>query len=240
MGISMAKPRSGEVHVKVFATLLSCLVAIAIVASVTRLIRGENSSTEISWLYSQTAKSSEIIDKGNGLYRIVLHDVDLHTIQFSDRPDRLVEIVKTWQLVKEWNNLFSDSSPNAVLVEHDPNGTSDSLVVELQNPTYDIERSILTYEARLLSDEERTDRLNKLANSYAHPPALTGAVSLFIDNASSVNTGTKATTTTVKKIVNSTTTTTTTTVAPDRCGKSETSCRKNDGLNDSAPPAEEP
>lgn len=207
---------------KGFLILLSAVSSLGLVTGVISAVREYSSSGDVSWLYSQTAESSDLIDVGGGKYHIVLHDVDAHTIQFSDRPERLAEVIRTDQLVNAWDSLFSDSSPNAVLVEHEPDGTADSLVVEIKKPVYNVATADLTYEARILIDEEHPQRLKKLAVAYKAPPASTRAVSLFIDNAKAASTTTaKASTTTVKPTTtttkpSATTSATTTTVVACR------------------------
>lgn len=180
--MSTSESNSTNIFIKSFAALLSILVALALVAGVFSLVKGEDESGEVSWLYSQTADSAEMDDLGGGRYHITLRDVDYHTVQFSDRPDRLVKVIDTAELVKNWDQLFATSSPNAVLVEHEPDGSTDSLVVVLQKPHFDYEMDELTYEAQILADEFHPERLKKLANAHPEPPAMMRAVSLFIDS----------------------------------------------------------
>ena len=137
---------------------------------------------EVSWLYSQTAEGAELDDLGDGYYRLVMRGVDPHTIQFSDRPDRLVEVINTSRLVHYWEELFADSAPNAVLIEHEPSGATDSLVVVLTNPSYDMAAHTLSYTVEVLADEFYPERLMALAKGHADPPVALRAVSLFIDS----------------------------------------------------------
>lgn len=169
-------------YVKAFAGLLALICLLGVVSGVARLVMGSDDSDEVSWLYSQTAESGEIDDLGGGRYHIVMRGVDFHTIQFSDRPDRLVEIIDTADLVKQWDTLFATSSPNAVLVEHEPDGSTDSLVVVLEKPHFDYATDELTYEATILADELHPERLKKLANAHMDPPVAMRAISLFIDS----------------------------------------------------------
>lgn len=186
--MSTSESGSTSIFVKVFTALLSILVLFALVAGVFRLVKGEDESSDISWLYSQTADSGEMDDLGGGRYHIILRDVDYHTVQFSDRPDRLVKVIDTAELVKNWDTLFATSSPNAVLVEHEPDGSTDSLVVVLEKPHFDYELGELTYEAQLLADEYHPERLKKLANAHPEPPIAMRAVSLFIDSVATLDT----------------------------------------------------
>ncbi|MEY3656514.1 MAG: hypothetical protein RL114_872 [Actinomycetota bacterium] len=171
--------------IKAFAALMSLLVVFALVAGVYRLVKGEDESSEVSWLYSQTSDSGELDDLGGGRYHLVMRGVDYHTVQFSDRPDRLVKILDTADFVHHWDEMFASSAPNAVLVEHEPDGSTDSLVVVLQKPHFDYENDEITYEAQVLADEFHPERLKKLANAHPEPPANMRAVSLFIDSVTS-------------------------------------------------------
>lgn len=146
-----------------------------------------NSEGEVSWLYSQSADAAELDDLGDGNYRLILRDIDPHTIQFSDRPDRLVEIIDTARLVHHWEELFADSAPNAVLIEHEPDGATDSLVVVLTNPVYDLAAGTLTYDVEILADEHHPERLVALVDHHQRPPVTMRAVSLFIDSVHNAN-----------------------------------------------------
>jgi hypothetical protein len=137
---------------------------------------------KVSWLYSQTADGGELIDLGEGSYRLVMRGVDPHTIQFSDRPDRLVKIIDTAQLVDRWDVLFADSAPNAVLVEHEPDGTTDSIVVVLTEPRYDMAADELSYAVRILADLEHPERVSGLGDAHLQPPVIMRFISLFIDS----------------------------------------------------------
>lgn len=181
--MSTSETQSTGLFVKSFAALLAFLCVIAAVAGVIDIFNGDDAKgSEVSWLYSQTADSGELDDLGGGRYHIVLRGVDYHTVQFSDRPDRLVKVIDTADLVKHWDTLFETSSPNAVLVEHEPDGSTDSLVVVLEKPHFDYAKDELTYEAQVLADEFHPERLKKLANSHPEPPVAMRAVSLFIDS----------------------------------------------------------
>ncbi len=169
--------------VAVFAGLLALVATIAIVGAIVSWVR-DDSDGEVSWLYSQTADTGELDDLGGGKYRLVMHGIDAHTIQFSDRPDRLVEIINTGDFVHAWDTMFASSAPNAVLVEHEPDGSTDSLVVVLTNPLFDLENNTLSYDAEILADEKHPERLKKLAVAHAEPPVHMSAVSLFIDSVS--------------------------------------------------------
>lgn len=157
-------------------------VAVAAVVGVLAIVLSGSKKSDISWLYSQSANSAELIGQGGDKYELVMKGVDIHTIMFADRPDRDVEVVTTQKIVDGWETAFASSAPNAVLVEHEPSGETDSLVVVLRSPKYDSVRDILTYQVELLADEEHPERLKQMANVHDEAPLEFSAVSLFIDN----------------------------------------------------------
>ena len=139
-------------------------------------------SSEVSWLFSQTAARATLEGLGDDRFDLTLHDVDVHTIQFSDRPERLVEIIDTSELVAQWGTWFASSAPNAVLVEHEADGTTDSLVVVLETPVFDLATATLSYLATVIADEAHPERLREFGTPHAEPPLEMDAVSLFIDS----------------------------------------------------------
>ena len=143
--------------------------------------------TEVSWLASQTATSGRIEFTDGEPTRLVLDGVDAHTVMFSDRPDRLTDVVDTAAITEQWDELFADSAPNAVLVEHRPAGDTDSLVVVLTNPVLDTAARTLSYDIEVLADEDHPESVSGLVG-YVHDDAPTEflAATLFIDSMASV------------------------------------------------------
>lgn len=163
-----------------FAAFLAGVVALAVVLGLAALAKNDDDG--VSWLYSQSANEGVLEDLGSNRYRLTMKNVDLHTIMFSDRPDRLVEVIDTKDLVDSWGEVFATSAPNAVLVEHEPDGTTDSLVLVLEQPVLDVKAKTIVYEAELLADEMHPERLKKLVDAHLEPPSEFYAVSLFIDS----------------------------------------------------------
>jgi hypothetical protein len=141
-------------------------------------------ANDISWLFSQTSDSGRLELTDGEVTRLVMSGVDLHTIMFADRPDRLTEVIDTATITEQWDEMFADSAPNAVLVEHQPDGATDSLVVVLRRPVLDTVAGTLSYDIEVLADEQHPDSIDGLVGDlHDDPPAKFGAVSLFIDNA---------------------------------------------------------
>ena len=138
---------------------------------------------DVSWLFSQTSDSGRLELTDSGATRLVMSGVDLHTIMFADRPDRSVEVIATATITEQWDEMFASSAPNAVLVEHEPDGPTDSLVVILSSPDLDIATGTLSYNIEVLADEDHPDSISELTgNVHNEPPTEFGDVTLFIDD----------------------------------------------------------
>ena len=172
-----------------FSVVLALGMTVVLAALVSSMADDNDSAIDdgqVSWLYSHSAESAELDDLGDGAYRLIMRDVDPHMIQFSDRPDRLVEVIDVARFVHNWDVLFESSAPNAVLIEHEPTGETDSLVVVLSHPVYDTTTAQLSYDVELLADEFHPERLTALVNHHARPPVTMRSVSLFIDSVEDV------------------------------------------------------
>jgi len=137
-------------------------------------------STPESWLFSHTAESGEIRELADGSLELVLRSIDEHVTAFSDRPYREAKIESVEWLVSTWDELFAGSPPNAVLVEHQPDGVAKSVVVELNSPR--LTDGELIYSVEVL-ESEPDGRLTQLVGlSHDDPVRQFETVSLFIDN----------------------------------------------------------
>lgn len=145
-------------------------------------------TSEVSWLASQTAEGGRIESPDGVPTRLVLDGIDAHTIMFSDRPDRLSDVVDTSAFIEQWGDLFADSAPNAVLVEHRPGGATDSLVVVLTDPVLDIDAGTLSYTIEVLADEDHPESISGLVGDvHDSAPTEFRAASLFIDSIHSLD-----------------------------------------------------
>jgi hypothetical protein len=134
-----------------------------------------------SWLFSHTADGGTLTANGDGTYALTLSGIDPNVMAFTDRPDRQTAILTAQDLVEAWPSMFADSAPNAVLVEHDPAGDTDSLVIVLTDPALD--GSTVTYTVEILEDEAHPSSVDGIVDSpHVEPPAEFADVSLFIDD----------------------------------------------------------
>ncbi|MSO27309.1 MAG: hypothetical protein EXQ60_04500, partial [Candidatus Nanopelagicales bacterium] len=144
-----------------------------------------NTSAGQSWLFSQSADGGFLSKNADGSYTLTLTDVDPHTLAFTDRPARLAKVLSTTSVVNSWNYLFAGDAPNAVLVELNPAGAEDSVVMTLGNPT--MTGNVVSYPATILVDEAISETLKGVVGSQrSTPPLKFKSASLFIDGAGSL------------------------------------------------------
>lgn len=141
-----------------------------------------NSSGAPTWLFSLSSDAGTMVKNSDGSYLLTLTGADDAITAFTDRPVRDTAIVPLSRAVLAWPQVFIASAPNAVLVEHDPQGNSDSFVVELSEPKL-LSASTITFHAVLVENAVQPANLQPITNVvYAVPPATFGSVSLFIDS----------------------------------------------------------
>lgn len=141
---------------------------------------GESDSDTPSWLFSQTAHAGTFSTDADGVSTLTLTDVDPGVIGFTDRPDRDTVVIEVASFVEAWPTMFADAAPNAVLVEHQPDGGSDSFVVELSDPRLD--GTSLSFTAKVIDGEDHSGIAGVTEAPHTNPPATFEVVSLFIDN----------------------------------------------------------
>jgi hypothetical protein len=134
-----------------------------------------------NWLFSLTADSGSLTKNADDTYTLTLNNADPDILAFTDRPDRDSAIIPLAKGVKSWPARFGDVPPNGVLVEHDPQGASNSIAVLLTNPS--LSGTTLTFTATILDNAQQTQNAQGLVDrAFAEPPATFQLVSLFIDD----------------------------------------------------------
>ena len=162
-----------------------------------------------SWLLSHTASAGTLVKNSDGGYTLTLTDIDPHVMAFTDRPVRDSVILSAAQLIEQWPTLFADSPPNAVLVEHNPSGNTDSVVLTLTNPRLTTPASAaagaapatagatsaatptLTFDATFIATEHPSNLQRLTRGFHKTPPATFANASLFIDEVASQGPGTQ-------------------------------------------------
>jgi len=144
-----------------------------------------------SWLFSHTASAGTLLRQSDGDYTLTLTGIDPHVMAFTDRPVRDSVIVPATDLITAWPGLFVDSPPNAVLVEHNAKGNTDSVVLTLTNPrlatpaaanSTSADTATLTFDAKLITTEHPSNLKRLTRGIHKTPPATFANASLFIDD----------------------------------------------------------
>lgn len=161
--------------------VIALVVVVAVGLGAAWWITGRSESSAQSWLFSHTADGGSFTDNGDGTFTLSLTGVDPHMVAFTDRPDRDAAIVDAETVIDAWPQLFAESDPNAVLVEHSSDGGSDSVVVTLSEPIFT--GSGVTFTATPLMDEPPGNLVRLVGSMHATPPVTFAHASLFIDDA---------------------------------------------------------
>ena len=138
----------------ILVTLFSALSILVAVNSLHSVYAQENITDveEPKFFAIQHAQSGSISEINETTYSLELNDVSDKTILFSDRPDRIITSVSTFDFIGNWNlgeNSFAIEPPNAVLVVDKQKGEQDIAIVELFSPIYDVDRKTLKYDVIL-------------------------------------------------------------------------------------------
>lgn len=165
---------------KVLALIAATVVLAAGAAGVVWWFLDSQQDRTASWLFSHTSDSGSLQENADGTFTLTLNEIDPHSIAFTDRPDRDSAIIDTAALVEAWPTMFADSAPNAVLVEHQPIGEANSVVLTLQNPS--LSGTTLTFDALVLTEEVPSNVENHAGLIHHTPPANFQEASLFIDD----------------------------------------------------------
>jgi hypothetical protein len=161
------------------AVLVLAGVLVALVAAFTlRWALGDDNTQE--WLLSHDASSGALVDNGDGTFSLTMSGINNHVIGFTERPARDTVFLTPGLLVETWDDMFSDSAPNAVLAEHKPTGETNSVVMVLGKPT--LQGDSISYEVEILLDEQRPANLKWVGDiAYRQPPETFDGATLFID-----------------------------------------------------------
>lgn len=148
--------------------------------------------SKLNWaiLFAVTADEAMITPLGGKNYQLTLENVDERTTWFTDRPVRHAGATPTARLIAGWNigrDSFAQDPPNAALVVHEPDGGADTIVVELSNPIYDQVNDQLSFTGKELAAEAELNTAHRAdVDPLPKVPTTYSAVSLFIDDASTI------------------------------------------------------
>ena len=161
--------------VMLFSTL-TILFAISTMISI--YAQEENQTiTEPQFLSLQHAQSGTISEINATFYKLELNQASDETIEFSERPDRIIKTISTEEFITQcWSsetpNNYQINPPNVDLIIHDDKlNTQMDFIIEIFNPVYDKDKNTLMYDFKLLSNSTTFDDL----------PKEIGKTTLFID-----------------------------------------------------------
>ena len=138
-----------------------------------------------TYLFVQSFHSGNIVptEGVEGRYTVTLEQGSGQTIYFGDRPSRDVGATATG-LFLQTLGFPEDNPPNAALIVETAPGETDVAVVELFNPTYDLDTDRVTYDVEVLENWEDDLELGfreEPADLAVLAPAF-GAAHLLIDD----------------------------------------------------------
>lgn len=147
-------------------------------------VTGEN-GTNPSYLFIQTAAGGTWAPKegANGVYSLALTGTPDQTIAFSERPESIVGLVPTNDMI-DMLGFTPGDLPNAALVIPGEDGAQNEiLVIELSNAVHDGSANTTTYDATILTDyDEATLRYLAQKQRDDEIPGEFGVANLFIDS----------------------------------------------------------
>jgi hypothetical protein len=143
---------------------------------------GADSRPDPEFLFVQTFVGGTWAPKQEeGTYALTLSGAAANTVFFSDRPERIVGLTPTQDLL-DTLGFTPTNPPNAALVAQTDTGEQDILVIELLNPAWD-GNGTLTYDARVLADYGDPGLAHLSRQQAGHSlPETFAAGSLFIDD----------------------------------------------------------
>lgn len=106
------------------------------------------------YLFVQMAPTATLSkDQNADTYKLQLNEASPYVKFFSNRPARITGMMPIDKFLTEWQQNFSQNTPNAGVY-----GIQDqkpiSVMVELSNPTYNADQKTLTYTAKPLKNEK--------------------------------------------------------------------------------------
>ena len=110
----------------------------------------------------QQANSTVISEINSTNYLLQLNNVSSQTISLAEIPDRIIQVVSTFDIIENWSTLigaystYGEKPPNAALI-FDKQGVQDIFVIELYNPIYDKDKNALKYDFTILDNSTLYD-----------------------------------------------------------------------------------
>ena len=146
------------------------------------------SAESVSLLFGQTALSASLVDhpdssRDEQVWTLTLRGVDTITGVFSDRPAREASRIKTAEFVADWDDLFGDDPPNAMISTDVSEGRAGVVAVVLSEPAYDSGAETLIYRAKPIQPTGNQAEDYSLSSTNEDLPQEFGKTEIFIDSA---------------------------------------------------------
>ena len=127
---------------------LSIIIAATSLITIVNAQENQTASDTPKFFAIQHAQSGSISEINETAYSLELNDVYDKTILFSDRPDRIVTSISTFDFIGNWStgeDSFAVDAPNTVLVANESE-KQDIAIITLFNPVYDVDKKTLKYD----------------------------------------------------------------------------------------------
>lgn len=162
---------------------MALLISIGSLAACTKVPYGK--SERSSELFVQSAKGGTLSKRSDGTYALALTGVSPSTVSFTDRPARSARTVETMTFIDSWKSEFGAVAPNAALEIDSASESSDTVILAISNPQFDLRAGIVTYDASLvpIGGAHALDGFKDRADDFV--PESFGRASLFIDGGAS-------------------------------------------------------
>jgi hypothetical protein len=171
---------------KISVAALLAVTSVALATSPVSATAGssdQSTETEEFLFTVQAARGSTTPLKTTGAvdekFRLTLVSIDPVTM-FANRPFRDATLISPRLLTNSWNSLFAGNPPNAVLTYARNGKAPGSMVIEIDNPTYNAATRTITFVATRLAREHDPIEKGPQWQRLTTPLSMT-SVSLFID-----------------------------------------------------------
>ena len=171
---------------KISVAALLAITSVAFATSPVSATAGssdQSTETEEFLFTVQAARGSTTPLKTTGAvdekFRLTLVSIDPVTM-FANRPFRDATLISPRLLTNSWNSLFAGNPPNAVLTYARNGKAPGSMVIEIDNPTYNAATRTITFIATRLAREHDPIEKGPQWQRLTTPLSMT-SVSLFID-----------------------------------------------------------
>ena len=102
-------------------------------------------------IYGESASID--ITSTEGQYTLTQDNLDNSVLLANNAPGQYSTVITTEAFVAQWNDIFGDTSPNAVISGHTETGNLYGYLLTITDPIYDETANRITYSATVLGQE---------------------------------------------------------------------------------------